>query len=168
LLWIFLLALRWVWILHQSLNDNVRLKFLKNLVVSEVAEFRQVKNWSLLNDLIVVVIKNFNDSLSNEINLLHVTFVADNNSSRGVESAEHINDKLVGEAPFALIKEMIERLLEFLENSGILNKLGLHFRSNLLIERELFDNQVEIVFESLLNVLSDVIVQSWLNVEWLV
>jgi hypothetical protein len=168
LLWIFLLALRWVWILHQSLNDNVRLKFLKNLVVSEVAEFRQVKNWSLLNDLIVVVIKNFNDSLSNEINLLHVTFVADNNSSRGVESAEHINDKLVGEAPFALIKEMIERLLEFLENSGILNKLGLHFWSNLLIERELFDNQVEIVFESLLNVLSDVIVQSWLNVEWLV
>jgi hypothetical protein len=168
LLWIFLLALRWVWILHQSLNHNVRLKFLKNLVVSEVAEFRQVKNWSLLNDLIVVVIKNFNDSLSNEINLLHVTFVADNNSSRGVKSAEHINDKLVGEAPFALIKEMIERLLEFLENSGILNKLGLHFWSNLLIERELFDNQVEIVFESLLNVLSDVIVQSWLNVEWLV
>jgi hypothetical protein len=168
LLWIFLLALRWVWILHQSLNDNVRLKFLKNLVVSEVAEFRQVKNWSLLNDLIVVVIKNFNDSLSNEINLLHVTFVADNNSSRGVKSAEHINDKLVGEAPFALIKEMIERLLEFLENSSILNKLSLHFWSNLLIERELFDNQVEIVFESLLNVLSDVIVQSWLNVEWLV
>lgn len=158
----------WVWILRQSLNDNVGFKFLKNLVVSEVAEFRQVKNWSLLNDLIVVIVENFNDSLSDEINLLNVTFVADHHSSRGVQSAEHVNDELVGEASLAFIKEMIERLFKFLENSGILNELGLHLWSDLLVERELFNYQVEIVFESLLNILSDIVIQSWLNMERLV
>jgi len=37
-----------------------------------------------------------------------------------------------------------------------------------LVELELLNNQVEIVKEGLLNVLSDIIIQSWLDVEWLV
>jgi len=37
-----------------------------------------------------------------------------------------------------------------------------------LVELELLNDQVEIVKESLLNVLSDIIIQSWLDVEWLV
>ena len=37
-----------------------------------------------------------------------------------------------------------------------------------MIELELFNDQVEVVEEGLFNILSDVIVESWLNVEWLV
>jgi hypothetical protein len=37
-----------------------------------------------------------------------------------------------------------------------------------LIELELLNNQVEIIEESLFDVLSDIVVQSWLNMEWLV
>mgnify|MGYP004184070287 CR=1 FL=1 len=44
----------------------------------------------------------------------------------------------------------------------------MHLWSDLLIELELFNNQVEIVEEGLLYVLSDIIVQGWLDMEWLV
>jgi hypothetical protein len=44
----------------------------------------------------------------------------------------------------------------------------LHLWGDLLIELELFNNQVEIIEESLFDVLSDIVVQSWLNMEWLV
>ena len=37
-----------------------------------------------------------------------------------------------------------------------------------MVELELLNNQVEIVKEGLLDVLSDIIIQSWLDVEWLV
>ena len=63
---------------------------------------------------------------------------------------------------------MVERLFELLEYSRVLNQISLHFGRDLLVELELFDNQVEVIKESLLNVFSDVVVQSWLDMERLI
>ena len=141
---------------------------MKNLVVSKVTKFRQVENRSFLDDFIVIIIENLNDSLSDEIYLLNVTFVADYNSSGGVKSAEHVDDKFISESSLAFVKEMVERFLKFLENSGVLNQLCLHLWGDLLIERKLFNYQVEVIFEGLFNVLSDIVVQSGLDMEWFV
>jgi hypothetical protein len=138
------------------------------LVVSEVRELWQVEDWLLLLDLIVVVVVDLNDSLSDEIHLLDVTLVTNDSLSRGVESAEHIDDELVGETSLAFVEEVVERFLKLLEDSGVLDKLGLHFWGDLLVENELLNNQVEIVHEGLLNVLSDIVIESWLDVERLV
>jgi hypothetical protein len=138
------------------------------LVVTEVTKFRQVKDWSFLDDLIIVIVENFNDSLSDEIHLLNVTFVADYNSTWSVKSAEHIDDKFISKASLAFVKEMVERFFKFLENSSILNQLCLHLWCDLLIEREFFNDQVEIIFECLFNVLSDIVIQSRLDMEGLV
>jgi len=63
---------------------------------------------------------------------------------------------------------MIESFLKLSEYSGTLNQVSLHFWSHLLVELEFFNNQVEIEVKGLLNILSDIIVQSWLNMEWFV
>jgi hypothetical protein len=46
--------------------------------------------------------------LSDEIHLFHVAFVRDNYSTRGIQSAEHVDDQLVGEASLALVKKVVE------------------------------------------------------------
>ena len=63
---------------------------------------------------------------------------------------------------------MVKRPLKFFEYSGILNQIGLHLWSDLLVELEFFDDEVEVVAERLLNILSDIIIQRWLNMIWLV
>ena len=63
---------------------------------------------------------------------------------------------------------MVEGLFEISENSGVLDELSLHFWSDLLEEWELLDNKIEIIKESLFNVFSNIIIESWLNMEWLV
>jgi len=63
---------------------------------------------------------------------------------------------------------MVEWLFEISENSSILDKLSLHFWSNLLEERELLNNKIEIIEESLFDIFSDIIVESWLNMEWFI
>ena len=63
---------------------------------------------------------------------------------------------------------MVERALKFLKDSSVLDQVSLHLWSDLLVELELFDDQVEIVEEGLLDILSDIIVKRWLNMERLV
>jgi hypothetical protein len=63
---------------------------------------------------------------------------------------------------------MVEGLFEISENSGVLDELSLHFWSDLLEESELLDNKIEIIKESLFNVFSDIVIQSWLDMEWFV
>lgn len=138
------------------------------MVVSEVRELWQVEDWLLLLNLIVVVVVDLDNSLSDEIHFLDITLVTDDGLTWGVESAEHVDDELVSETSLAFIEEVVERLLELLENSRVLDKLSLHFGGDLLVENKLFNNQVEIVHEGLFNVLSDIVIESWLDVEWLV
>jgi hypothetical protein len=59
-------------------------------------------------DLIIVVVVDLNDTLSNEVHFLHVTLVTDDSLAWGVESAEHVDNKLVGESSLALIEEVVE------------------------------------------------------------
>ena len=138
------------------------------MVVSEVRELWQVENWLLFLDLIVVVVVDLNNSLSDEIHLLDITLVTNDSLTGSVESAEHVDDQLVGETSLAFVEEMVERLFEFLENSSVLDQLGLHLWSDLLVENKLFNDQVEVIHEGLLNVLSDIVIEGWLDVEWLV
>lgn len=138
------------------------------MVVSEVRELWQVEDWLLLLNLIVVVVVDLDNSLSDEIHFLDITLVTDDGLTWGVESAEHVDDELVSETSLAFIEEVVERLLELLENSRVLDKLSLHLGGDLLVENKLFNNQVEIVHEGLFNVLSDIVIESWLDVEWLV
>jgi hypothetical protein len=138
------------------------------LIITEVRIFRQVKNWLLFVDFIVFIVENFNQTLSNEIHFFNVTSITNNSLAWSIDSAIHTDDKLIGKSSFALFEEMVEGLFEFFEDSGVLNQVSLHLWGDLLIELELFNNQVEIIEESLFDVLSDIVVQSWLNMEWLV
>jgi hypothetical protein len=90
-------------------------------------------------DLIVVVVVDLDDSLSDEIHLLDITLVTNDGLTWGIESAEHVDDELVGESSLAFIEEMVERLLELLENSCVLDQLGLHLWSDLLVENKLLN-----------------------------
>jgi hypothetical protein len=58
---------------------------------------------------------------------------------------------------------VVEGLLKVSEGPSALDQLGLHLGSDLLVELELFNHQVEVVKKSLLHVLSNVVVESWLN-----
>ena len=92
----------------------------------------------------------------------------DHNLVKFVDSAIHRNDQFVGETSLAIVEEMVERTLKLLEYLRILDQFCLHLWSNLLVEWELFDDEIEIVEEGLLHVFSNVVVKSWLNVVWLV
>lgn len=109
-----------------------------------------------------------NEALSDEVNLLGVRLVVDDDFSWSEDSAKQVDDHLVRETSLAFFKEVVEGPLKFLEDSCVLDELSLHLRSDLLIERELFDDQVEVIEESLLYINSDVVVKSWLDVKWLV
>ena len=66
------------------------------------------------------------------------------------------------------VKEMIKRPLKLLEYASILNQVSLHLWSDLLVELEFFNDQVEIVEESLFDIFSNVVVQSGLDMVRLV
>ena len=138
------------------------------MVVSEVRELWKVKNWFFLDFLIVLIVVDLNETLSDEIHLLDIALVTDDSLAWSVNSAVHCNNQFVGKTSLTLLEEMIERSLEFLEDSSVLDQVSLHLRSNLLIELELLNDQVEIVEEGLLDILSDIVVESWLDMEWLV
>ena len=79
-----------------------------------------------------------------------------------------MDTQFVREATLTLLEEVVEGSLEFFEHTSILDEVSLHFRSNLLIELEFFNNKVEIIQKSLLDIFSDVVVKSRLNMERLV
>lgn len=76
-----------------------------------------------------------------------------------VYSAVHVDDKFIGEAPLAVFKKVSEVYLKVFENC--VHHVCLHFRRDLLIEVEFFNNQVEIVQESVLHVLLNITVEVW-------
>jgi hypothetical protein len=106
--------------------------------------------------------------LSDKVHLLHIALVRDDDLAGSVDSAVHCDDKLIGETSLAFLEEVVEGSFELFEHPGVLNEIGLHFWGNLLIELELFNDKVKIVQESLLNILSDIVVECWLNMERLV
>ena len=109
-------------------------------------------------------VENFYNTLPDEVHLFDVTLVWDDWLTRCVDSAVHVDNQLICEASFTLIEEVVERFFELSEYSCALNEVSLHFGSHLMVEFKLFDYQVEIEIECFLNIVSDVIVQGWLNV----
>ena len=118
--------------------------------------------------LIILIVVYLYESLPDEIHLLDIALETDDSFTWSVNSAVHTDDKLIGEASLALFKEVIEASFKFLEHSSVLDEIGLHLWSDLLVELELFDDQVEIIKESLFDILSNIVVKSWLNMERLV
>ena len=91
------------------------------MVVTEVRELWKIENWLLLDFLVVLIVVNLNETLSNEVHFLDITLVTDNSLSWSVDSAVHSNNQLVSETSLTLLKEMVERSLELLEDSGVLD-----------------------------------------------
>ena len=156
-------------IVAQSLEHDVGLQVVEDLVVTEITELWQVKNRLFVLAIFAALVGvKFHNTLSDEEELLNIALVADDSLAGSIDSAVHVDNELVGETSLALIEKVVERLLELLEHSSILNQVSLHLWRNLLIELEFFDDQVEIIHESLLDVLSDIVVKSWLDMERLV
>lgn len=93
----------------------------------------------------MLIIMDFNYSLSDEIKFFKMTFVALNNCVCLLESAEKINDNFISESSLAFIKEMLEVLFKFIEYLGFFDKSCLHFWSELLVEWELLNDKIEIM-----------------------
>jgi hypothetical protein len=156
-------------VIAQGSENDVRLQVVENLIVTEITELWQVKNGLFVLAIFAALVGvKFHNTLSDEEELLDVALVADDSLAGSIDSAVHVDDELVGEASLALIEKVVEGLFEFLEHSGILNQVSLHLWRDLLIELEFFNDQVEIIHEGLFDVLSDVVVKSWLDMEWLV
>lgn len=156
-------------IVAQGSENDVRLQVVENLIVTEITELWQVKNGLFVLAIFAALVGvKFHNTLSDEEELLDVALVADDSLAGSIDSAVHVDNELVGEASLALIEKVVEGLFEFLEHSGILNQVSLHLWRDLLIELEFFNDQVEIIHEGLFDVLSDVVVKSWLDMEWLV
>ena len=92
----------------KSSENDVGLQVVENLVVSEVRELGQIKNWLFFLLFIVLVVIDLNESLSDEVHLFHVTFVADNCLSWRINPAIHRNNKLIGKSSLALFEKVIE------------------------------------------------------------
>lgn len=75
-----------------------------------------------------------------------------------VNTAEHVNDKLIPETSLAIFEEMVEVLLKLGEYPGRFNQLRLHLRSDLVIKIEFLYDQVEIILKSIFYISSDLIV----------
>lgn len=88
----------------------------------------------------MIRIKNFNDTLPNEVHFFHIALIANHSFARGIQSTVHANDKFIGEPSLALIKEMIKGLLELAEHSCTFNQICLHFWRHLLIELKFLDD----------------------------
>lgn len=142
----------------ECFENEVRLEVVEDLVVAEVRVFWQVEDWGVFGDFVVFIVVNFNQALPDKVHLLDITLETNYSLSWCIDSAIHANNELISESPFALFEEMVETSLKLFKNSCVLNKIGLHFWCNLLVELKLLDDQVEIVQEGLLDVLSDVIV----------
>lgn len=149
----------------QSLDGDIGFKVLQDLVVAEVAVGWKVEHRQILYQLIVFIVEHLHNALSDEVQVLHCRLIGDDGLAMGEQSAEHLDDQLVGEASLALVEEVLEMLFEVIESLGQFDELRLHLWGDLLVEVELFNDQIEVVLVGLLNVLSDVIVELWLQME---
>lgn len=163
--WLICLVLFVLWAVEERLEDYVGFQVVQDLVVAKVAVFGQIQDGALLDIFVILVIIHFNEALPDEVHFFDITLVTNDAFAGGGDTAVHLDDELIGEASLALLEEVVEGSLEFFEDTGVLDQVRLHLRGNLLIELELFDNQVEIIEESLLNILSDIVVQGRLDVE---
>lgn len=111
------------------------------------------------------MVEDLHEALTNKVHFLNILFVPDHLLILLEDATEHVYYQFVRESALTLIEEVVEGALELLEDTRLLYQFSLHLRRNLLVEGELLNDKVEIVEECLLYVLSDVSVQSWLDMK---
>ena len=78
-----------------------------------------------------------------------------------MHASVQLDNELVAEADLARVEEVLEVADEPAEE--LLDELGLHLGSELLVQRELLYDQVEIVMESVGDGMLDILVQLWVQ-----
>jgi hypothetical protein len=156
---------------------HVRLEVVEDLEVSEETELGEVEHWlasalellvagglRLLGVLREDIAIDLDNALLDEVHLLDVTVPGDDGFAIGENSAIKGNNDLIAKSSFAGVEEMVESFFKFYELLGAEDEVGLHLGGDLLVELELFDDQVEVVHEGLLHVLPDVPIERGLDV----
>lgn len=110
-----------------------------------------------------VVVINFivvylHDALSNEVELFKIALVALYNAVCLLESAEQVDDHFVSKASLAFVKEVFKVPFKLVKNLSLLNEGSLHLGCQLLVERKLFNYEVEVMEKCFFDVASDIIV----------
>ena len=149
----------------QGLKHNVRLQIVQNLVVSEVRESWKIQDGLLFSQLVILVVEDLHLACLDKVHLFDARLVRNYCLSWLVNPTVQVDDQLVDETSLALFEKVRERPLEFLKLESLKDKLGLHPRGHELVELELLDNQVVIVQKGLVDVVFDVVVEVWLDVE---
>lgn len=149
----------------QGLKHNVRLQIVQNLVVSEVRESWKIQDRLLFSQLVILVVEDLHLACLDKVHFFHARLVRNYSLSWLVNPAVQVDDQLVDETSLAFFEKVRERPLEFLKLESLKDKLGLHPRGHELVELELLDNQVVIVQKGLVDVVFDVVVEVWLDVE---
>lgn len=73
--WFKVSVLLVLWSVSQGLEQNVGLKVVQDLVVSEIGVLWKIEDWLFLVNLIILVVINLDESLSDEVHLLDIRFV---------------------------------------------------------------------------------------------
>lgn len=138
------------------------------MIVSKVRESREIQDRLFLSQLIVFVVKYLNLASLNEIHLLNTTLVADDSLCWLINPAVKVNDKLIDESSLTLFEKVVEAPLELLELGCLNDELCLHLGRHPLVKLEFLDNQIVVIEECLIDVVFDIVVKVWLDVERLV
>lgn len=83
-----------------------------------------------------------------------------------MDPAIQVDNEFINKSSLTVLKEVIKRPLEVTEVPCVFDQVCLHFGCQLLEEIELFNDQVEVMQESILYKASDVIVKLRVDVEW--
>jgi hypothetical protein len=78
------------------------------VIITEVGVLRQEKNWLFLVNFIIFVVKDFDETNSDEIHFFNNTFMLNDSSSRSVDSTVKIDDNLVDKSSLTFFEEMVE------------------------------------------------------------
>jgi hypothetical protein len=118
----------------EGLEQEVALEVVENLIVSEVRVLGKVQDGLVFDFLVVFVVVNLHQTLTDEEHLFDVGLVTNDGFAGVLDAAEHIDDHLVGKASLALLEEVVEGPFELLEDTGVLDEVSLHLGSDLLVE----------------------------------
>jgi len=96
------------WGVCKSFEHQVRLEVVQDLVVTKVGVLREVKDGLVLNIFVIFIVVDFNEALSDEEHLLDITLVTNHSFTWILNSAEHVNDHLIGKSSLAFFEKVVE------------------------------------------------------------
>lgn len=91
------------------------------------------------------MVKDFYLSTIDKVHFFYTTLITNYGLSRILNSTIQSNNELVDKSLLALLKEVIKIFFKLFELIGRQNQFRLHFWSNLLKEREFFDDEIVVI-----------------------